>query len=192
VLLLLTGCSLLNPGPKPKEVCATQTAEAVSAWKDVADYFDRKAELKEPDVLVAEANAEEATSRRKNAQGSRNTWQKRKTTGLIDMKTGEERKDPNAVKDLEVLRQEAGARVEVRTDEEAELLATAMELRAEYDDVLADAARAHEVVDALRDQPLSDSWLVSREAATDLVSTELTLIARVATDEANDACAGVP
>lgn len=191
MLLLLTGCSLLNPGPKPKEVCATRTAEAVTAWKDVADYFDRMAEMKEPDVLVAEANAEEATTRRMNAQGSRSTWQKRKTTGLIDLKTGEERKDPNAVKDLEVLRQEAGARVEVRTDEEAELLATAMELRTEYDGVLADAARAHEVVDALRDEPLDTAWLTSREAATDLVSTELTLMARVATDEANEACSAI-
>lgn len=192
MLLLLAACELGDAGPSPREVCDVERRQAVKAWQDVADYFDRVAAMREDDVLSAEMDAEEATLRREAAVGRRNSWQKKRVTGLVDLRTGEERKDPEAEKDLDELRRGAAWQVEVQTDEEANRVAAAMELRAAYEALIAQGEQAQAVVDALQSQPLDQAWHASVKGAADLSDTDLSAMARVATDEAKAACAGVP
>ena len=192
MLLLLAACQLGDTGPSEREVCDARKREAVQAWQDVADYFDRVAAMQEDDVLAAEMDAEEARHRREAAVGIRDSWQRKKTTGLVDARTGEERKDPDAERAAEARRQQAAWHVEARTDEEAEVLATAMELRASYDGVIAQGDQARGVVSALETQPLNQAWQASLQGAEELGDTELSAMVRVATDEAKAACDGVP
>ena len=192
MLLLLAACQLGDTGPSEREVCDARKREAVQAWQDIADYFDRVAAMQEDDVLAAEMDAEEATRRREAAVGHRNGWQRKKTTGLVDARTGEERKDPDAERAAEAKRQQAAWHVAARTDEEAEALATAMALRASHDGLISQRDKAQEVVSALETQPLEQAWQTSVAGADELGDTELSAIARVATDETKDACAGMP
>lgn len=188
MLLLLTGCALLNPGPSQKEQCRTATADAVAAWIEVADYFERVAAMKEPALVDAEGAAEQATTRREAAEGSRSVWSKRQEHGLVDARTGEVRRDPVATEQLDQRRQAAGARVEVRTDEEAELLAEALDLRVAYDDLVDKEARARAVGLALEERPIAEASALAVEEARALAQTELAGIAREATDRAVAVC----
>ena len=87
---------LLACGPSQRALCRDATTEAGLAWDDTVSYYVRVSDMEADRLQAAEAQLNEASSRRAAAVASRNTYARRSVGGLTDVRTGAVHRDSDA------------------------------------------------------------------------------------------------
>lgn len=180
LFLVLAACSR-------GEDCKTRQDEAYKAWNEVADYYQRVADMKKKERDEAVAEARLHTEERERHERAAATARFRQTHGLEDAETGAKHIDPEEAKRQARLGRAANARANATADDEelavAELVAV--------DEIIAELEKKSQSASRIRDLTRGDAALAwaAASAGVGLTGTELVGLAAEASRLSHEACA---
>ncbi|MCB9743951.1 MAG: hypothetical protein H6741_35495 [Alphaproteobacteria bacterium] len=183
LLALLLACGALYD----EERCVQASAGAEEAWEKVAGFYERTADLMETERADATANVASAASLRRGASASAAAAHRRSQSGIRDLRTGTSYKDPSVAQRQRGQARSANARAAQHQERALLYLIDLVEVSDRIEARRAKASLAH----ALGTQdPLAP--LAQWQGAQLLTDTELAERARLATRDAQLACADRP
>lgn len=182
--VLFLGLTLAGCGDA--ELCKVRQEEAYQAWNEVADYYQRMADLKRRERQDVHAEVQLQTEARERHERAAQIARYRQTTGLEDVATGAEYIAPDdATRHGRAARAASGRANSTADGEElgiAELMAV--------DEVIAELERKSQAAGRIRDLAQGDpktAWAAA-SAGVALTGTELVGLAEQASRDAMEVC----
>lgn len=181
---------ILACGFGKREACEAAKTQALADWDEVAGYYERMAALEAPKVAEAQTQLEAMGEERERQERRRRNVQKKRSTGLTDLRDGTEIIDAEASAAMAPKQGRARRARDESADAEAEAVLEMMEISERHQHLVSSAELSKSLHAAFKAGPWQEAMTRLPESAA-LSDTELTAIAVQASEKAQGLCEGL-